>query len=52
MLTQYAVNDDGRNKDLAEQGLHIIELAETFNELPDNIQDSILNSHYNGYQFV
>jgi len=52
MLTQYTVNDDGRNIDLAEQGPHIIELAETFNELPDNNQDSILNSHYIQYQFV
>ena len=52
MLTQYTVNDDGRNTDLAEQGPHIIEHAETFNELPDNIQNSILTSHYNRYQFV
>ena len=52
MLNPYTTNDDGRNIDLAEQGPHIIELAETFNELLDNIQDSILNSHYNRYQFV
>ena len=52
MINPYTTNDDGRNIDLAEQGPHIIELAETFNELLDNIQDSVLNSHYNKYQFV
>lgn len=52
MLNPYTTNDDGRNIDLAEQGTHIIELAETFNELLDNIQDSILDSHYNRFQFI
>ena len=52
MLNPYTTKDDGQNIYLSEQGSHIIELAETFNELLDNIQDSILNAHYNRYQFI